>query len=280
MRTAHLPLPAHALAFVLLAVVIGAAWAPAPAKAQVQPPPAQASDGTYYLTTPGTYSGDFSCPGISPVQHCVNLRATGITLQDFTIATSGSAIQADSYSTFSNGTIAAHGGISAYAKTGIVVDGVVFKTTGGAIGLFDESGQCEGLTTKRSYYHVIQNSTFTNQDGHETIWVKCSQAVSILNNTFRSGSQWSVSLPDSHDVWIHGNVFNLTGAPSNWLAVELPRAFNVWIAWNWFIGSSNGWAVWPNSGTNFVTIEANCIVGVGVLLGDIPTAWIFGNGAC
>jgi len=250
----------------------------APVPSQVSGPPPRSADGTYYLTAPGVYSGDFSCPGISAVQHCVNLRAHGIVLQDFTVTTSGTAIQADSYSTFWNGTITADGGISAFAKTGITIDSVNFNVTRGAIGLFD--AQCEGLSTKRSYYHIIRNSYFANQTGHETIWVKCGQSVSIVNNTFRSGSQWSISLPDSQDVWVHGNVFYLSGAPSNWLAIELPRTFNVWIAWNWFIGSGNSWAVWPNSGTNFVTIEANCANGVGVLLGGIQSASIFGNGGC
>jgi hypothetical protein len=200
-------------------------------------------------------------------------------LQDFSITTSGTAIQADSYSTFWNGTITADGGISAFAKTGITIDAVHFNVTRGGVALFD--AQCEGLSTKRSYYHIIRNSTFANQVGNETVWVKCGQSVSIVNNTFQSGSQWSISLPDSQDVWVHGNVFHLRKSSSaNWLAIELPSTFNAWIAWNWFIGPSNSWAIWPNSGTNFVTIEGNCANGVGLLNGGIHSLSMFGNGWC
>jgi hypothetical protein len=250
------------------------------APAQVPTMPGRSADGTFYITEPGVYSGHFDCPGISTPQFCVHVWTEGgVVLENFLITTSGNAIQADSYSTVRWGEIWAHGGISAHSERGITVDGVSFNVTGGAIGLYDTGG-CEGLSTKRSYYHVIMNSTFTNRGGNETVWAKCSQSVSILYNTFRSGSQWSISLPDSRDVWIHGNSFSLGGGPSNWLAIELPRSNNVWIAWNWFGGRGNNWGVWANSGTSYVTIEGNCASGAEVLTGEIAPVWIFGNYYC
>jgi hypothetical protein len=257
------------------------ASAAAVAPAKVPTAPARSADGTYYITEPGVYSGHFDCPGISTAQFCVHVwNDQGVVLENFAITTSGLAIQADSYTTLRYGEIWGHGGLSAHSETGITVDGVAFNVTGGAIGLYDTSGSCEGLATKRSYYHLIINSSFTNRGGNETIWAKCTQSVSILYNTFRSGSQWSISLPDSRDVWIHGNSFSLSGAPSNWLAIELPRSHNVWIAWNWFGGRGNAWGVWANSGTSYVTIEGNCATGAEILTGEIIPVWVFGNYYC
>ena len=251
------------------------------APSRVPSMPGKSADGSYYITEPGVYSGRFDCPGISASQFCVHVwNDQGVVFENFAITTSGMAIQADSNTTLRYGEIWAYGGLSAHSETGITVNGVAFNVTGGAIGLYDTSGTCEGLATKRSYYHVIINSSFTNRGGNETIWAKCSQSVSILYNTFRSGSQWSISLPDSRDVWIHGNSFSLSGAPSNWLAIELPRSHNVWIAWNWFGGRGGAWGVWANSGTSYVTIEGNCATGAEILTGEIVPVWIFGNYYC
>lgn len=269
------------LASVGSAVSAPVADAAGAAPSRVPSMPAKSADGSYYITQPGVYSGQFDCPGISASQFCVQVWTDqGVVLENFAITTSGTAIQADSYTTLRYGEIWAHGGLSAYSETGITIDGVAFNVTGGAIGLYDTAGSCEGLSAKRSYYHVIINSSFTNRGGNETIWAKCSQSVSILYNTFRSGSQWSISLPDSRDVWIHGNSFSLGGGPSNWLAIELPRSHNVWIAWNWFGGRGGAWGVWANSGTSSVTIEGNCASGAEIVTGEIFAAYVFGNYYC
>ncbi len=283
-----LPVPRTAIrvaaAFSLLVLFTAAALTPAPVSeaspaGQVPAMPARSTDGSYYITEPGVYSGHhFDCPGLSAAQYCVKIWTEGgVHLDNFWITTSGNAVQADSNTTFTNGEIWAHGGLSAHSESRITIDGVRFNVARGAIGLYDTGG-CEGLSAKRSYGHVIRNSTFINQTGNETVWVKCSLSVSIVYNWFRTGGQWSLSLPDSLDVEVNRNVFNVTGG-ANWLAIELPRTFNVWIGQNWFVGSG-GWAIWVNSGADYLTILDNCVNGVGVLSGVVYASTVARNAAC
>ena len=251
------------------------------AEAAVLPFPSRSSDGTFYITQPGTYSGSVSCPDIRATQHCVHLwNSNGITLQDFTITSSGTAIQADNNSTIRDGAIAALGGVTADSKVNVTINRVTFDTPGGAVGLFDNAGNCEGLSQKRSRGHTIRNSSFRNDGGNETLWIKCSQSVTIENNLFQSGSQWSVSLPDSLDVTIRGNTFDLTLEPVNWLAIELPRTFRVEISRNRFFGPAGDWAVWLNSGSDFVTMVNNCVQGVGTMLGTVVSGNVARNSRC
>jgi hypothetical protein len=245
------------------------------------PLPPRSWDGTFYVLQPGTYTGNVSCPNIAPTQHCVHLwHSSGITLQDFSVISSGGAIQADNNSTIRNGTIIAGGGVTADAKTNVTIDNVTFDTPGNAIGLFDTAVNCESLATKRSRNHVVRNSTFRNREGDETVWIKCGQNILVEGNYFQSGSQWSVSLPDSLDVRIRANTFDLTKEPTNWLAIELPRTLRVEISRNTFFGPAGDWAVWLNSGTNFVTMTNNCVQGVGVMLGVPPIGTVSRNTRC
>lgn len=247
-----------------------------------QPLPPRSWDGTYYITQAGTYSGDASCPGIAITQHCVHLwNSAGITLQDFSVTTSGNAIQADNNSTVRNGTVVGAGGLTADGKVNVTIDNVVFNTEWGAVALFDSRGGCEGLSSKRSSHHSITHSTFRNRSGNEDVWIKCSQDISVANNEFDSASQWSLSLPDSIDASIRGNSFDLSAEPLNWLAIELPRTFNVEIRNNTFVGPRGDWAVWVNSATNFVRIENNCTQGgMSLLLGGYQTGTLAQNRGC
>ena len=251
------------------------------AEAAVLPLPPRSGDGTFYIRQPGTYSGSASCPDIAATQHCVHLwHSSGITLQDFSITSSGTAIQADNNSTIRNGAIVARGGVTADSKVNVTIDNVTFDTPGGAVGLFDNAGNCEGLSQKRSRGHTVRNSTFRNAGGDETLWIKCGQFITIEDNFFRSGSQWSVSLPDSLDVTIRRNTFDLTSEPVNWLAIELPRTFRAQITRNTFFGPSGDWAVWVNSGSDHVTITNNCVEGVGTILGTVATGTVARNSRC
>jgi hypothetical protein len=81
-------------------------------------------------------------------------------------------------------------------------------------------------------------------------------------------------------VRIRGNTFDLTKEPVNWLAIELPRTFHVEITRNRFIGPSGDWAVWVNSGTNFLTMTNNCVTTVGALLGAVPSSTVVRNERC
>jgi hypothetical protein len=251
------------------------------AEAAILPLPPRSSDGTFYLTKPGTYSGSVSCPNIAATQHCVHLwNSSGITLQDFSMSSSGTAIQADNNSTIRDGAVVALGGVTAESKVNVTINRVTFDTPGAAVGLFDDAGNCEGLSQKRSRGHTVRNSTFRNAGGNETLWIKCGQFITIENNFFQSGSQWSVSLPDSLDVTIRGNTFDLTREPVNWLAIELPRTFRVEITRNRFFGPADDWAVWLNSGTDFVTMVNNCVQGVGAMLGIVANGTVGRNSRC
>ncbi|HEX5142139.1 MAG TPA: right-handed parallel beta-helix repeat-containing protein [Dehalococcoidia bacterium] len=248
--------------------------------AQPLPPPSW--DGTYYITQPGTYSGDASCPGIAITQHCVHLwNPAGITLEDFSVTTSGTAIQADSNSTIRNGTVVAAGGLTADGKVNVTIDNVTFNTEWAAVALYDSGGGCEGLSSKRSAHHWIAHSTFRSAAGNETVWIKCSQDITVEGNYFGTASQWSLSLPDSMDASIRGNYFDLWSGPFHWLAIELPRSFNVEIRNNTFTGPFGLWAVWLNSATNFVWIDTNCIQGgMFVLLGGFQSGSLAANWNC
>ena len=286
----RLLLPSAMLAGLLVVAITAATGGPsstppsvsaAPIATQWQPMPWKAADGTYYITEPGIYSGyHFDCYGISTNEFCVHIWTEGgVQLDNFWVTTTGNAIQADSNTSFTNGEVWAPGGLSANSERNILIDGVIFHTGRGSVGLQDTSGGCEGLSTKRSYGHVIRNSTFINQTGHETVWLKCTQNVSILNNTFWTGGDWSLSLPDSLDIGIQGNVFHVNGGV-NWLAIELPRSFNIWIAQNWFVGAGRGWAVYVNSGTEYVTIQDNCIRNIETLSGAFNLGTVARNGYC
>jgi hypothetical protein len=275
-----------AAGFFLILLLTGAALTPVPVSeasppAQVPSAPARSADGSYYITEPGFYSGyHFDCPGISLTSYCVKIWTEGgVHLDNFWVTTNGNAIQADSNTTFTNGEIWAFGGLSANSESRITIDTVRFNVTRGAIGFQDTAGGCEGLSAKRSYGHVIRNSTFINQTGNETVWIKCSQSVSIMYNWFSTGGQWSLSLPDSLDVEVNRNVFNVNGG-ANWLGIELPRSFNVWIGQNWFVGSGNSWAIWVNSGTDYLVILDNCVNGVGLLSGGVYASTVARNAAC
>ena len=44
--------------------------------------------------------------------------------------------------------------------------------------------------------------------------------------------------------------------------------------------SVRGWAIWVNSGTDYLTILDNCVNGVGVLSGDVYASTVARNAAC
>src|SRR5687768_16986871 len=60
------------------------------APTQVPAAPARSTDGSYYITEPGVYSGHhFDCPGLSAAQFCVKIWTEGgVHLDNFWITTS------------------------------------------------------------------------------------------------------------------------------------------------------------------------------------------------
>jgi hypothetical protein len=230
----------------------------------VRPIPAPSIDGRITITQAGVYSGSAVCGAITGGDYCLNINASPVTLQDFTVTALSSygAILTTSNATFLRGTINGRGGITGYRVQNVLIDTVTFNVSVGAIGIYDQHENCEALTTKRTRFITIQNSVINNtSQASETAWWKCSQDVKILNNRFKTTSEWSLSFPDALDVEIRGNTFDLSPEPRNWLAIELPRTFRVRIEDNTFAGPSGDWGVWLNSGSADVTYVGNTVAG-------------------
>jgi hypothetical protein len=227
-------------------------------------PPNSLIDGRITITQAGVYSGSAVCGAITGGDYCLNINASPVTLQDFTVTALSSygAILTTSNATFLRGTINGRGGITGYRVQNVLIDTVTFNVSVGAIGIYDQHENCEALTTKRTRFITIQNSVINNtSQASETAWWKCSQDVKILNNRFKTTSEWSLSFPDALDVEIRGNTFDLSPEPRNWLAIELPRTFRVRIEDNTFAGPSGDWGVWLNSGSADVTYVGNTVAG-------------------
>jgi hypothetical protein len=226
--------------------------------------PPNGADGRITITQAGVYSGSAVCGAITGGDYCLNINASPVTLQDFTVTALSSygAILTTSNATFLRGTINGRGGITGYRVQNVLIDTVTFNVSVGAIGIYDQHENCEALTTKRTRFITIQNSVINNtSQASETAWWKCSQDVKILNNRFKTTSEWSLSFPDALDVEIRGNTFDLSPEPRNWLAIELPRTFRVRIEDNTFAGPSGDWGVWLNSGSADVTYVGNTVAG-------------------
>lgn len=234
----------------------------------------------YEITQPGIYSGSISCGAITGSDYCLLIRAQGVTLQDFSVTSPQTygTIQLASNTTLLRGTITGRGGVTGYRVQNVVIDGVTFNVSVGAIGIYDQGDGCETLTTKRTRGITLRNSDVRNTSlASETVWLKCTENVLIEGNRFRTSSEWSISLPDSHDVTIRRNAFDLQDEPRNWLAIELPRTFRVQVTDNTFTGPVGDWAVWLNSGSADVTYAGNVVAG-GVGLVCCITAPTTGDG--
>jgi len=250
----------------------------------VRPFPAPGADGRISITQAGVYSGNVSCGPITGGDYCLNVLASPVTLQDFTLTANSAfgSILTSSNATFLRGTINGRGGITGYRVQNILVDGVTFNVSVGAFGIYDQGGDCEGLPTKRTQNIVIQNSVINSTStASETGWFKCAQGVKILNNRWYTTAEWSLSFPDALDVEIRGNSFDLSPEPKNWLAIELPRTFRILVEGNVTSGPVGDWFVWVNSGTNFLDMKNNCVRGgAGLLNGSVPNGSQSGNGPC
>jgi polygalacturonase len=187
-----------------------------------------------------------------------------VTLQDFSVSSPQTygTIQIASNTTLLRGTITGRGGVTGYRVQNVLIDQVTFNVTVGAIGIYDQGEGCENLAVKRTRGIVLKNSDVRNTSlASETAWFKCSQDVQILNNRFRTTSEWSLSFPDALDVEIARNSFDLSSEPKNWLGIELPRTFRVRIEDNTFTGPSGDWGVWLNSGSDQISYAGNTVSG-------------------
>lgn len=238
---------------------------PTPTTAAMQLPQ-KSGDGTYYITTPGTYTGNAVCDTISPTQHCVHLwnSAVGITFVDFTVVSSGYGIQVDHKSVVRNGSIeSVSAGIDGWQKTNVVIDGNTITSRNTAFVAFSDGG-CESLTTKRNRDILITGNTFHNSGSEvagdiEGVYLKCAQDVTIEGNTFLAGpNSWFVSTPDGIGITVSGNSFDL-GDAKTWAAIELPKVAGVTVEENAVTGGESDQFLYINSGTTGVEVRNNCI---------------------
>ena len=231
--------------------------------ANIRQIPQRSTDGTYYITQPGIYTGVASCGAIAAGAHCVHIwNSNGVTLQDFSIISEGGyGLQFDNNTNFKRGPITAPLGASGHQKVNVHFEEVTFSVQSVAFQLLDTGGGCEGLSTKRNRNVTIRQSTFRNQGGTEFLYAKCAQDLFIENNSFFPLSEWAVSTPDGLNINIRGNNFDLTHEVRNWLAIELPRVFGASVVNNRVIGPAPGdWLVYVNSGTRDLTVTDNCLV--------------------
>jgi hypothetical protein len=228
----------------------------------VRPIPAPSIDGRITITQAGVYSGSAVCGAITGGDYCLNINASPVTLQDFTVTALSAygSILTTSNATFLRGTITGRGGITGYRVQNVLIDGVTFNVSVGAIGIYDQGEGCEALTTKRTRFVTIRNSVVVNTStANESLWFKCVSDLTIENNRLTSRTQWNVSLPDTTDAIIRGNTFDLAGAPWPWLAIELPKSTRVTVTQNTVTGQVGDTLVYVNSGTSQLTITDNCL---------------------
>jgi hypothetical protein len=111
-----------------------------------------------------------------------------------------------------------------------------------------------------SYNLTVSGNTMDQGQGNLGwfgLELKCHDGVVIQGNTF-SGGQTLVSLPDSRNVTIRANTFNLSGSP--YWGVEVPKATNVSIEGNTFNGDGadgGDHGVSINSGSLTVRVVGN-----------------------
>lgn len=224
--------------------------------------PTRSGDGTYYILSAGVYSCTFSCPSIAQSAHCVHLwNSNGITLINFSVTSSGYAIQFDNNTTMRDGIITAYRGMSGDRKANVLVDNVTINAQELAFQLLDAGGGCEGLTTKRNYNVTIRNSRISNQIGVEMVYAKCAQFFLVEDSVLTPKSNWAISTPDGLDITVRENTFDLRNElPDQWLAVELAKVNRATVTFNSVIGPApNDWLVYVNSGTNNLIVTDNCL---------------------
>jgi hypothetical protein len=224
--------------------------------------PPNGADGRITITQAGVYSGVASCGAITGGDYCLNINASPVTLQDFSVIALSAygSILTTSNATFLRGTITGRGGITGYRVQNVLIDGVTFTVSVGAIGIYDQGEGCEALATKRTRFVTIRNSVVVNTStANESLWFKCVSDLTIENNRLTSRTQWNVSLPDTTDAIIRGNTFDLAGAPWPWLAIELPKSTRVTVTQNTVTGQVGDTLVYVNSGTSQLTITDNCL---------------------
>jgi hypothetical protein len=237
--------------------------------ALTRPFPPNGTDGRITITQAGVYSGAVSCGAITGGDYCLNVFAQNVTLQDFSVSAPQApigAILTSSNTTFLRGTVSGRGGISGYRVSNVLIDGVTFNVTVGAIGIYDFQDNCEGLTTKRVRNIVIRNS-FVNSTGtgNETIWMKCSQDVLIENSRITTSASWAMSFPDALNVTVRNNTFDLNHART-WLGIEFPRTFGAKVEGNTFLGTAGDWATWNCCGSTGLSYTGNVLApGVGLV---------------
>lgn len=230
--------------------------------------PARSADGTYYITSPGTYSGNASCGNIGASAHCVHVwNSNGVTLQDFTITSAqGYGLQVDNGNVIRRGTITAPLGASGFHKINVTFDAVNFNVQTVAVQLIGSG--CENANPRPNRAINVRNSTFVNAGGTEMLYMKCAQDVLIEGNEFAPKSEWAVSLPDGVNVTIQGNHFDLSSEPDNWLGIELPRVFGATVTGNTATGPAGDVMLWTCCETRDLVVSGNTVSGgmsVGVI---------------
>jgi hypothetical protein len=230
--------------------------------------PPNGADGRITITQAGVYSGVASCGAITGGDYCLNINASPVTLQDFTVTALSAygSILTTSNATFLRGTITGRGGITGYRVQNVLIDGVTFNVSVGAIGIYDQGGDCEGLATKRTRNIQIVNSTVNSTStGNETIWMKCSHDVLIEDNRIVTSASWAMSFPDALNVTVRGNTFDLNHSRT-WLGIEFPRTFGAKVEGNNFLGTAGDWATWNCCGSTGLSYTGNVLAsGVGLV---------------
>ena len=243
----------------------------APTAVSTRPLPARSPDGTYYITQTGIYSGTATCGNIGAGAHCVHIwNSNGVVLQDFSITTAqGYGLQFDNKVTIKRGTITAPLGASGHHKINTTFDTVVFDVS--TVALQYIGSGCEASNPRPNLNATVRNSTFLNDSGHELLYMKCAQDVTIEGNQFKPNSDWAVSLPDGVNVTIRRNAFDLTSEPGNWLGIELPKVANALVTENSAIGPAGDWLVWTCCGTTGLSVHSNTVGGgMGTLCCILP----------
>ena len=243
------------------------------ASSGAQPIPSNGS-----ITQSGTYTGTRNCSGISEWAYCVRITASNVTLVDFTINSNGTGVGVwASDVTIRNGTITSrNSSVQIWdSGNGFILDNLDVTITGDHSYVLiqdgDDAANCHNFTSKQIKNITITNSSFRGGVGGDGIYVKCAENITIRSNYFKD-SRFGASLPDSINVLIEKNEFDMVGTQR--LGIELAKTHGAVVRENLFYGDGPGGgdhAVSMNSGSISPKILSNTWrnIRTGVDLGSI-----------
>jgi hypothetical protein len=218
---------------------------------EAQPIPSNGS-----ITQSGVYTGTRNCPGINEWSYCVRITASNVTLVDFTVNSNGTGIGVWANDvTIRNGTISSqNSSVQIWdSGDGFILDNLDVTITGDHSYVLiqdgDDANTCQNFSSKQIKNIAITNSDFRGGVGGDGIYVKCAENITIRSNYFKD-SRFGTSLPDSINVLIENNEFDMVGTQR--LGIELAKTHGAVVRNNLFYGDGPGGddhAVSMNSGS-------------------------------